>query len=291
MSGSLLTFELADWSAADALDAAAISALEAGGVLYFPRLGFPLSPHEQQRLLDPALLAPRVRNISLDGHGALKGVAGGGEAEQTAAAMLGRYRAQARQLIERLLPHYASALRLAPTSFRPREVQTRRQSWRADDRRLHVDAFPTRPNHGERILRVFCNVNPRQAPRVWRIGGPFEDVARRFLPRLKPYSARQARWLHRLRVTKSLRGEYDHLMLQLHDAMKSDLGWQRDSPQRTVPFAAGSTWICFSDQTAHAVMSGQYLLEQTLHLQPAQQYEPDASPLAVLRRLTGRTLG
>ena len=62
------------------------------------------------------------------------------------------------------------------------------QSWRADDRRLHVDAFPSRPNYGERILRVFTNVNPDGEPRVWRVGEPFEAVARRFLPRAKPYS-------------------------------------------------------------------------------------------------------
>ncbi|RYF76751.1 MAG: 3-deoxy-D-manno-oct-2-ulosonic acid (Kdo) hydroxylase, partial [Comamonadaceae bacterium] len=83
---------------------------------------------------------------------------------------------------------------------------------------------------------------------------------------------------------------YDHLMLQLHDGMKSDLAYQREAPQQTVPFAAGSIWICFSDQTSHAVMSGQYMLEQTLHLPASGQYDPQASPLAILGRLTGRTL-
>jgi hypothetical protein len=91
-------------------------------------------------------------------------------------------------------------------------------------------------------------------------------------------------------VTKSLRSEYDHLMLQLHDAMKSDLDYQQNGPQQTVPFPAGSVWVCFSDQTSHAVMSGQYMLEQTLHLPAARQYNPDSSPLAILSRLTGRTL-
>jgi len=49
-------------------------------------------------------------------------------------------------------------------------------------------------------------------------------------------------------------------------------------------------WVCFSDQTSHAVMSGQYMLEQTLHLPAARQYNPESSPLAILSRLTGRTL-
>jgi hypothetical protein len=155
---------------------------------------------------------------------------------------------------------------------------------------MHVDAFPSRPNYGERILRVFTNANPDGAPRVWRVGEPFETVAKRFLPRAQPYSRWQAKALRALRVTKSLRSEYDHLMLQLHDAMKSDLDYQQNGPQQTVPFPAGSVWVCFSDQTSHAVMSGQYMLEQTLHLPAARQYNPDSSPLAILSRLTGRTL-
>ena len=72
--------------------------------------------------------------------------------------------------------------------------------------------------------------------------------------------------------------------------MKSDLDYQKNAPLQTVPFAPGSVWVCFSDQTSHAVESGQYMLEQTLHLPPARQYNPDASPLAILRRLTGRPL-
>jgi hypothetical protein len=96
--------------------------------------------------------------------------------------------------------------------------------------------------------------------------------------------------LQALRVAKSLRSEHDHLMLQLHDGMKSDPDYQQNAPQETVPFVAGSVWVCFSDQTPHAVMSGQFMLEQTLHLSAARQYNPDASLLAILSRLTGRSL-
>ncbi|HVR54119.1 MAG TPA: Kdo hydroxylase family protein, partial [Pseudorhodoferax sp.] len=217
MTSQLLALDLADWAGARSNDDW-IAALEAGKVLYFPRLGFDLLPQERQ-LLDPALLAAGSRNISLDGAGQLKGAAGSTEVQQAAAAMVARFRAQARQLVDGLLPGYGAALRMAPTSFRPVQVESRAQSWRADDKRLHVDAFPSRPNYGERILRVFTNLNPNGAPRVWRVGEPFETVAQRFLPRLKPYSRWQAKALQALRVTKSLRSEYDHLMLQLHDAM------------------------------------------------------------------------
>jgi hypothetical protein len=288
METQLVELDLADWDGA-APNEAWIAALEAGKVLYFPRLGFEVLT-EERALLSPAVLSPDVRNISLDANGRLKGVAGDENMQRAVAAMVGRFRAQAQQLIDGLLPHYTPALRLAPTSYRPAQVETRVQSWRADDRRLHIDSFPSRPNYGERILRVFTNVNPEGAPRVWRVGEPFEAVAKRFLPRAKPYSRWQARLLRALRVTKSLRSEYDHLMLQLHDGMKSDLEYQKNARQQTVAFPTGSVWVCFSDQTSHAVMSGQYMLEQTLHLPAARQYNPGSSPLAILSRLTGRQL-
>ena len=279
---------LSDWAGAHP-DEAWIAALEAGKVLYFPKLAFRLEPQEK-RLLTPAVLVPKVRNISLDANGRLKGVAGDVEMQRDAAAMIGRFREQAQQLVHGLLPHYTPALRMAPTSYRPMRVETRTQSWRADDKRMHVDAFPSRPNCGERILRVFTNANPDGLPRVWRVGEPFEAIAKRFLPRAKPYVPWQAKALQALHVTKSLRSEYDHLMLQLHDAMKADLDYQKNAPQETVSFPPGSVWVCFSDQTSHAVMSGQYMLEQTLHLAASRQYNPESSPLAILSRLTGRTL-
>lgn len=266
-----------------------IAALEAGKVLYFPLLAFTLSPREQ-RFLSPAVRNPKARNISLDAQGNLKGATGDAAAQAEMAAMVGRFRAQAKTLIDAILPAYSGALRLAPTSYRPMQVESRSQSWRADDRRLHVDAFPSRPNYGERILRVFTNLNPHGLPRVWRVGEPFEQVAKRFLPRAKPYRRWQARILSALHVTKALRSEYDHLMLQLHDGMKSDLDYQRNASQVTMPFPAGSVWVCFSDQTSHAVMSGQYMMEQTLHLPIDRQYDPDASPLTILTRLTGHKL-
>jgi hypothetical protein len=266
-----------------------IAALEAGKVLYFPRLAFALGETEQ-RFLTPTVRDPKARNISLDAQGKLKGATGDDAVLREMAGMIGRFRAQAKSLIDAILPRYSESLRLAPTSYRPMQVETRAQSWRADDRRLHVDSFPSRPNYGERILRVFANLNPHGLPRVWRVGEPFEQVARQFLPRAKPYVRWQATMLNALHVTKTLRSEYDHLMLQLHDGMKSDLEYQRHAAQVTMPFPAGSVWVCFSDQTSHAVMSGQYMMEQTLHLPASRQYDPEASPLAILTRLTGRTL-
>src|SRR4051794_6380328 len=171
MESRVVTLDSVDWFS-PGFDARWIEALEDGKVLYFPRLGFPLSAQEQA-LLRPDLLRQGVRNVSLDASGELKGVAGEHAVQATAKALMARFAASARGLVESLLPAYAAHLRAAPTSLRPMQVESRQQSWRADDRRLHVDAFPSRPNRGERILRVFANVNPNGEPRVWRVGEAF----------------------------------------------------------------------------------------------------------------------
>ncbi|HLX01589.1 MAG TPA: Kdo hydroxylase family protein, partial [Trinickia sp.] len=218
-------------------------AVERGKVLYFPNLSFAIEGGEQA-LLDPALADPKRKNISLEANGgALHGVLGDAVTQSAVRALIARYQGNARSLVDGLFPEYQGKLRVAPTSLRLHRVETRQTSWRKDDSRLHVDAFPSRPNYGERILRVFTNVNPKGVPRVWRVGEPFEDMAKRFLPQIKPQMAGSAWLLNLLRVTKSPRSEYDHLMLHLHDGMKADLDYQKTSPQETMPFPPGSVWV------------------------------------------------
>ena len=280
MTSQIVEIDFIDWAQAHSRPEWT-AAVEAGKVLYFPRLGFAVQP-EEQALLREDTLAPKSRNVSLGADGVLKGAAGSAQDQQALAAMVGRFRQQALQLVDDLLPEYKGQLRVAPTSFRPKQVETRAQSVRADDQRMHVDAFPSRPSYGERLLRVFTNLNPHGVPRVWRVGEDFETIARRFLP--------QAKLLNAVHATKSLRSEYDHLMLQLHDLMKFDEQYQKNGTQVTVPFPPGSVWVCFSDQATHAVMSGQFMMEQTLYLPPGKEVDPQASPLAILTRLVGRPL-
>lgn len=288
MTSQIVEIDFNDWAQAHSRPEWT-AAVEAGKVLYFPRLGFAVQP-EEQALLREDTLAPKSRNVSLGADGVLKGAAGSAQDQQALAAMVGRFRQQALQLVDDLLPEYKGQLRVAPTSFRPKQVETRAQSVRADDQRMHVDAFPSRPSYGERLLRVFTNLNPHGVPRVWRVGEDFETIARRFLPQAKPYRPWQAKLLNAVHATKSLRSEYDHLMLQLHDLMKFDEQYQKNGTQVTVPFPPGSVWVCFSDQATHAVMSGQFMMEQTLYLPPGKEVDPQASPLAILTRLVGRPL-
>jgi hypothetical protein len=283
------TLDIDTWRPALAPDAQRelAQALEGGAVLSLPRLGFALSEAER-RFLSPHWSDGRAKNISLEG-ASIRGARGTAADLAELAAMVARFAASAAGLVTALFPAYAPYVVRARTSYRPQPAVGRDVSWRKDDSRLHVDAFPSRPTRGERILRVFTNVNPA-APRVWRVGEPFEAMARTLLPRVPRAPPGSSLLLAAVRATKGLRSEYDHLMLGLHDAAKADLGYQRDCAQETVPFAPGTTWLCFSDQVMHAAVSGQYMLEQTIHLPPSALAAPERSPLAILERLTGRTL-
>ncbi len=286
---SIVALDLAGWRPAVTSDAqqAAVRALEDGGVLVLPHVNVALLPGED-RFLSPSWSDGRAKNISLDG-AALKGARGAPADLAALAALIGRFAADASALVTTLFPRYAPYVKRARTSYRPQPAVGRDVSWRKDDSRLHVDAFPSRPTHGERILRVFSNLNPA-ADRVWRVGEPFEAMARTLLPGVSRPLPGSAAALALLHVTKGPRSEYDHLMLGLHDRAKADLAYQRDCAQQVVRFAPGTTWLCFSDQVMHAAVSGQYMLEQTIHLPVSALYDATSSPLAILRRITGRPL-
>lgn len=269
---------------------AAQLAVEQGEVLQFANLPFVLDAAERA-VLDPAVADPKRKNISLEADGrSLRGVLGGEAVQQAAASLVLRFQHHAASLVDTLFPGYRGRMRVAPASLRVHAVEHRVTSWRKDDSRLHIDAFPSRPLGGERILRVFLNINPLGEPRVWRVGETFESVASRFLAGIPPYRPWAAELMSSLGVTKQRRTPYDHLMLGLHDAMKADLDYQRDCAQQTVAFPSGSAWVCYSDQTSHAVMSGQHMLEQTFFLPVEAMRHPEHAPLRVLERLSGRSL-
>jgi hypothetical protein len=266
--------------------------VENGEVLKFPRLAFALSAAET-RFLDPRWADGKAKNISLRwgaGPGEMRGAVGAAADLAALQAMIARYADQSEAFALRLFPHYRGALKRGNTSFRPVDVAGRETSWRKDDTRLHIDAFPSNPMHGTRLLRVFCNVNPTGRPREWRVGEPFEAHARRYLPAIRRPLPGSAWLLETTGITKRRRTEYDHVMLQLHDRAKADAAFQRDSPQARVDFAPGTTWVVFSDQVLHAALGGQHMMEQTFYLDVAHQQRPEASPRGTLERLLGREL-
>jgi hypothetical protein len=275
------------------LQQAAIAALEAGRVVAFPRLAFAVTAAER-RLLDAAASDGRSKNISYDpATGETKGTSLAGPDLALLAGMVKRFAASSRALMRGLFPRYEGALEQARTSFRPAEIAGRVQPWRKDDTRLHVDAFPTRPLRGRRILRVFSNADPNGVARRWLVGEPFEEHAQRFFPRLRPPVPGHATALAMLGLTRSRRSRYDQAMLALHDAAKRDAAYQRamrEAETTAVEFPAGTSWMVFTDQTPHAALAGRNAFEQTFHLDPSAMADPARAPVAVLARLSGRAM-
>lgn len=285
----LHTHAIQDWSGTGAVaDSATLTAqLEQGGLLRLPQLPFVLTA-EEQTLLTPALLAPGKKNVSYDlARDRLAGIAGDAAQRQRMHGMIRRYAQHSAALLEALFPHYRGKLHDGRTSFRPAEIEGRQTSPKKDDTRLHVDAFPATPVHGQRLLRVFSNVNPNGRARHWRTGEPFAAVAARFATRRTPLPALQRRLMQAVKITKSYRTAYDDLMLQIHDAMKLDPAYQASVQAEHLHFAPGETWIVFTDSVSHAAHSGQFLMEQTFYLPADAMLDPAQSPLRILEKLKG----
>ena len=289
---SIINFSIAEWNSSSfiAQQEQVINALENGNVLFFPQLAFTVYENEL-KFLSPDSVG-KSKNIGFDIHS--HKVQGSHLAEHDAPllqAMMNRFADSSRMLVHNLLPHYTPELIQARTSLRPVEISGRASSWRKDDTRLHFDAFPATPVHGKRILRVFSNVNPDGKARLWRVGEQsFGQVAQRFMPSIAEPIWQSDKLLHLLGITKSKRSAYDHFMLQLHDQMKKDDDYQEKSAQVRFDFPANSTWMCFADSVAHAVLTGQHLMEQTFYLPVSAMQNPACSPLKILEDIKGRAL-
>ena len=282
---------VSDWAGpyAENITSQAVRALEEGKILFAPGLRFELLAAEQ-KFLSPSYLSAKSKNISYNTEtGALGGTDCQGAERDELAGMMKRFAESAIGLLNSLAPVYATQCKPGLTSFRPAEISGRATSWRKDDTRLHVDAFPSRPSYGKRILRLFANVNP-SAVRVWRAGEPFEDAARKLLPRVNSPIPGSLAMMAMLRITKGRRSLYDHYMLGLHDAMKADTKYQEEAPQSRLEFAPGAVWGCYTDAVSHAAMSGQHAFEQTFYLPVNAMASPALSPLRTLERILERPL-
>ncbi|MGV3740628.1 MAG: Kdo hydroxylase family protein [Gammaproteobacteria bacterium] len=238
--------------------------LESGQIIYLPQLSFKI---DNPNLLNPSVCDTKKKNISYDYQKQkLGGISKNNPYQSQLMTMMHAYALYARSLVDTILPQYHSSLRWGRTSYRPVEIIGRKTSKRQDDTRVHVDAFPSTPVQGWRILRVFCNVNPNDKPREWHLGEAFSEVLTQFSAQFPSYSPAKAWLLQHCKITKSLRSAYDHYMLHLHDKMKLSDHYQKNLAKIPMDFAAQSTWIVFTDVVSHAALSGQYLLEQTFYL-------------------------
>ena len=258
--------------------------------MVLPERAFAIREGERD-LLDPAILAARSKNVSLDpATGAVGGVDLQGERRMRLAQMIARFATEAAALLGELTPAYVLALQHRRTSFRPAAVGERALSRRKDDRRLHVDAFPSNPTQGRRILRVFSNVDPSGGERIWEVGEEgFEATARRFRSHLTARGGAAA-LKQALGVTRSRQSAYDQMMLQLHDAAKLDDGYQAQTPRRRIGFPSGAMWVVYTDSVMHSALEGQHAFEQTYLMPVEAMADPSLAPVRVLERMVGRAL-
>jgi hypothetical protein len=200
------------------------------------------------------------------------------------------------EFLARFLSPYAGKWRLDFASFRPIEELERSARLHARNDLLHFDSFPTRPTNGGRILRFFTNINPAQ-PRVWLTSQTFEAFGPHFAQAGglltsfgKPWSRFFRSAARGLRIPGANRPPYDELMHRCHNAMKEDSSFQENTPKQRWEFPPGSSWMVFTDCVSHAVLSGQYALEQTLIVPQSALVEPQRSPLAILEAMAGHSL-
>ena len=158
----------------------------------------------------------------------------------------------------------------------------------------HVDAFPTRPTHGDRILRVFVNLNPAE-DRVWITSETFEGLAERFarqvgIPKAAGGAQVFGKMARALGIRQWSRSPYDAFMLRFHDFLKENAEFQRDCTKQHWEFPPGSCWICYTDMVSHAVLSGRFALEQTFLISRQAMALPEKSPIRILERICGHPL-
>jgi hypothetical protein len=281
------------------------AALEAGCVLYFARTPVPLPPDDIDTLLGQQQSGSRMhKNISYKPDTDLLG---GVDRKSTPAAeveqlhaIMRRYSSTVADFLSKFLGPYESQWRRDYASYRPIEEKGRDLPLRRRNDLLHVDAFPTRPTRGMRILRFFHNIHPDRT-RDWVVGQPFAEIVGNFTPRKIPLprpngvvanTARKmaaATGLAKL-VPQWKRTPYDEFMMRMHNTMKEDGEFQRTCAKDFVEFAPGSSWMVFTETVPHAALAGQYALEQTLLVDPHAMVTPESTPLAILEKLAGARL-
>lgn len=275
--------------------------LESGDILYFPTSPPLLTEQDRAFLVTQKQVeAAYHKNISyrpLDDR--LKGVDQDDAALRTRLHQVMRgYSHRAVAFLTTFLKRYAVTWKVDFASFRPIEESGRPASLHARNDLLHFDSFPTRPSHGDRLLRIFTNIHPQQ-PRVWITTEPFEALAGRFAPRIgltrRPNRlAACAQWTARAAARLGLpvvnRPAYDRFMLKMHHAMKEDAHFQESCRKDRWEFPAGSTWIVFTDGASHACLSGQFALEQTFLVRRSSLAYPEKAPIAILEQLAGYPL-
>lgn len=273
--------------------------LERGQILFFRELPFHLPAEDREFLLAQQWAELRLhKNVSYrPQEDILRGVAGDAATVERVHSILRNYTGQVIDFATKFLLPYAGKWTLDFSSFRPFEEERRGLPLHKRNDLLHVDAFPSRPTRGGRILRVFTNLNPAK-PRVWNVTGDFEALARQYaedagLRRIAEesfFSRTVHDWFERLGFGGAGRTPYDMFMLRFHDYLKENVEFQELCPKVRLEFPPLATWLVFTDGVAHAAMSGQYAMEQTFLIPPEALVAPQYAPFKILEKIAGCSL-
>ena len=275
--------------------------LESGDILFFPESPPLLTEEDKAFLVTQKQVNARYhKNVSYrPQEDRLKGV-DQNDAEERARVheVMRAFSQRAITFMGTLLNRYANGWRVDFASFRPTEESGRQVALHSRNDLLHFDSFPTRPSHGDRLLRIFTNIHPERE-RVWVTTDHFHALAGRFAERVglrqKPGAidtckAVTTRIAAKLGLPVIDRPPYDRFMLKIHHAMKEDAAFQETCHKDRWAFPSGSAWIVFTDSASHACLSGQYALEQTFIIGRSSLACPEVAPIAVLEKLAGRAL-
>lgn len=276
--------------------------LEEGNILFFPTCPFEFPNDELKFLLaQKQTAAANRKNIAYKPQSdkITNFVQSSAEQEKQLLDIMRNYSKRSVDFLSQLLSPYAGKWRLDYASFRPFQEKGRQLRTRARNDLLHVDSFPTRPMHGNRILRFFTNINPDES-RYWTTTEPFAKLASQFggkAPMSFPSGVGQSLAAKMIRSTKkvahqlglpvTLRSPYDIFMLNLHNYLKENEEFQRTCPKDYWEFPPNSCWAVYTDQVSHAATAGQYALEQTLIVPRSALIDPEKAPVSVLEKLTG----
>src|SRR3982750_599337 len=199
--------------------------LEEGQILFFEDIPFDLPKDHKEFLLSQRQTNSRYhKNVSYrPNKNVLRGMSSSSaEHIDRLRQIMQAYSMQVTAFLSQFLSPYARDWSLDFASFRPLEEEGRDLPLHKRNDLLHVDAFPSRPTRGGRILRVFTNVNPSKN-RIWLTGERFSGLAKRYADdaglRTIAGSKLRRRTMHLLHgagIPVPDRSAYDEFMLRFH---------------------------------------------------------------------------
>jgi hypothetical protein len=271
--------------------------LERGEVIYYPTCPFAVPEGEDRRFLLEQQLGSRVhKNIGYDPQsGKTSGfLRQSPEQSDRLRIVLATFAENATGWLTGVLPRYAQSWSMDRVSYRPDEEATRRLRQMARNDLLHIDAFPSRPTNGHRILRLFVNINPTE-PRIWVTTDSFAKLLAQYGPEVGLPVSQGASWMRRLQhgmlgifqPGRRHRSVYDSFMLRFHNFLKANEDFQENCRKRYWSFAPGSAWMVITDTASHAVLRGRYALEHSYFLAPDSLVLPAEAPAALLEQACG----